>query len=130
MPKSMQSQGRVDPEIISWLVGALRERPGTLPPTNDRAICGSPSGASPLHRADAIDACALNFSQVAEVLLLLAGDLDRDVRWSAAFELAAWLEDDEGRLTEGNRNEIEDRLRGLLRGARLRDSGVGKERAR
>ena len=108
------SRSEIDPEIISWLVGALGKTrdPSSLPMIERFAT--HPDARVRFVVPDAIDACALNFSQAAEVLFLLAGDLDRDVRWSAAFELAAWLGDDEGRLAEGNRNEIEARLRGLL----------------
>lgn len=104
----------IDPEVIRWLVGALGKTrdPDSLPMILRFVV--HPQAQVRFMVPDALDACATHFSQVAETLFVLAGDRDRDVRWSAVFELAAWLDDDESRLGEGGRSNIERHLRGLL----------------
>lgn len=108
------SSSESDPEILGWLVSALKNTrdPASLPAIVRFATHGEAQVRFQV--PDAVVACANEFSQTAAALFLLAEDLDRDVRWSAVFELVAWLESEDGRLTDDGRKEIEGRLRTVL----------------
>jgi hypothetical protein len=79
-----------EPDVISWLVFAIRDTalPSALGSLRKLAEHPSPKVRFPI--PDALSACATRFGDIADVLLALSQDVDAEVRWSATFELAAW----------------------------------------
>jgi hypothetical protein len=84
-------QHETDGEVINWLVIALQyghER-SALPDL--KQLAKHPDATARFVVPDALSACSENFGEIDSEMLELSKDRDRDVRWSAAFELAAWM---------------------------------------
>lgn len=100
-----------DPEVIRWLVAALQyaREPAAL--AELRRLARHPDGRVRYGVPDALSGCAERFGDVADTLIELSKDDDRDVRWSATFELVAWLTDKPPRITSADRDSLLMRLR-------------------
>lgn len=64
---------------------------------------------------DALSRCAPRFEAIETTLMQLSSDPDPDVRWSAAFELGAWLEDTDNLTTAAELNRTLSRLQALAK---------------
>lgn len=87
-------ESETDPLVIGWLVTALGYTwsPAALPDLY--ALARHESSDVRVQVPDALSECAeAGFGQVGDSLLDLSRDEDHDVRWSAIYELAAWLPD-------------------------------------
>jgi hypothetical protein len=102
-----------DAAVISRLVWALVYAPAEnmLPDLERLATHGDAEVRFPV--PDALSRCAPRFEAVEDTMMQLTADPDRDVRWSAAFELAAWSEGPSNLRTEADLVRILARLRGL-----------------
>ena len=102
-----------DPGVIRWLVSALQwgRDPRALPDLK-RLAC-HPDSEVRFGVPDALSFCAPRFRDVVDDLLQLSKDPERDVRWSAAFELASWLQGPPGGTTEADVTRIRSRLEEL-----------------
>jgi hypothetical protein len=80
-----------DPQVIRWLVAALQHagEPTALPEL--RTLANHPDARVRFGVPDALSSCSDQFKDVADTMICLSKDDDREVRWSATFELAAWL---------------------------------------
>lgn len=82
-----------DAKVIRWLVFGLRNTASASAVDRLLQLARHPSPEVRFPVPDALSACAENFDVIADALLDLSRDEDADVRWSAAFELAAWWTD-------------------------------------
>jgi hypothetical protein len=102
-----------DPEVICRLIWALVYAPAAdmLPELERLAAHRDDRVRFPV--PDALSRCAPRFEAIEMTLMQLSSDPDPDVRWSAAFELGAWLEDSEDLTTAVELARILSRLRDL-----------------
>lgn len=83
-----------EPTVVRWLVSALGYTRSPSALADLRALASHPVADVRFQVPDALSMCATGaFDQVADPLLQLSGDADDDVRWSAIYELRAWLSD-------------------------------------
>jgi HEAT repeats len=77
-----------DPQVIRWFVTALQytREPGALPDLE--ALSSHPDAQVRFGVPGALSSCSNAFVDVADVLLTLSQDPDRDVRWSAIFRVS------------------------------------------
>lgn len=89
-----------DPDVISWLVTALGKT-GTLEALPLLAMLSFHDDSRVRFAvSDSISKCSPNLECVLDMLVRLAKDQDRDVRWSSIFEICAWLDDGLGHGNE------------------------------
>jgi hypothetical protein len=62
---------------------------------------------------DALSNCAPCFAAIEKTMMQLSADPSPDVRWSATFELGAWLQDSDGLITAAEFARVVARLRVL-----------------
>jgi hypothetical protein len=84
-------QDEADPQVIRWLVAALQHARDPAAIGLLKCLATHPDARVRFGVPDALSSCASEFGDVADDLIELSTDGDRDVRWSATFELAAWL---------------------------------------
>lgn len=81
-----------DPQVLSLLASALGHSRSRSAIADLDALASHDRPAVRFAVAGSLSMCAEGlFGSIAEPLLALSGDLDDDVRWSAAFELGEWL---------------------------------------
>jgi hypothetical protein len=104
-----------DGDVLRWLVFALNatKDPGAIEQLvnfarheDARVRFGVP---------DALSSCAARFGDISLLLGELSRDAERDVRWSATYELAAWLTERAPRITDSERADVVSMLRGIGR---------------
>lgn len=102
-----------DAEVICRLIWALVYAPAAdmLPDLERLAAHHDDRVRFPV--PDALSRCAPRFEAIETTLMQLSSDPDPDVRWSAAFELGAWLEDSDDLTTAAEVARILARLRAL-----------------
>jgi hypothetical protein len=100
-----------DPQVIRWFVTALQYTRDAVALPDLEALASHPDARARFGVPDALSSCSNAFVDVADVLFNLSQDPDRDVRWSAIFELAAWFAGNAGELTDGERARVGSRLR-------------------
>jgi HEAT repeat protein len=102
-----------DPSVIRWLVSALQyaRDPRALPDL--KRLAGHPESEVRFGVPDALSFCAPQWRDVEDDLLQLSKDPEPDVRWSATFELAAWLEGPPDGTSEADLARIRARLEEL-----------------
>src|SRR5262249_23059166 len=87
--------------------------PGAVPDL--KRLAEHSAGAVRFGVADALSSSAPSFRDVGDTLIALSDDPDRDVRWSAVFELAAWLERPWERITDADADRVRRTLEHLAR---------------
>lgn len=87
-------ESETEPQVIAWLVWALAFAADPSSLTVLKLLSKHPDAEVRFPVPDAFSACAREFSEIADHMITLSRDGDRDVRWSAAFELAAWLDNE------------------------------------
>jgi hypothetical protein len=100
-----------DPQVIRWLVAALqyaRESTGLADLTR---LARHPDARVRFGVPDALSSCGERLGDVADTLVEMSKDGDRDVRWSATFELVAWVGEASPRTTTAGRDRLVERLR-------------------
>jgi HEAT repeat protein len=102
-----------DPQVIRWLVAALQHsrEPSAVPEL--KKLAEHADARVRFGVPDALSACARRFSDVADAMIALSRDNDRDVRWSAAFELGASLAGASKGVGDGRLDRVRSRLREL-----------------
>src|SRR4051794_11682760 len=102
-----------DPEVICRLVWALvyAPAPAMLPELERLAAHDDDRVRFPV--PDALSRCAPRFDAIEKTMMQLSSDPDADVRWSATFELGAWLEDTDDLITAAEVARVLSRLRAL-----------------
>jgi len=100
-----------DPQVIRWLVAALQYAREPAGLAELRRLARHPDARVRFGVPDALSSCAERFGDVADTLVELSKDGDRDVRWSATFELVAWLDDLPPRISSAGRDRSLRRLR-------------------
>jgi len=78
-------------DVVSWLVVALRETRMREAVPVLANLAAHPAEHVRFAVPDALSACAEDLETILRCLLMLSADIDDDVRWSAVFELVAWL---------------------------------------
>jgi len=83
-----------EPQVIGWLVWALAFAADPASLAVLKRLSKHPDAEVRFPVPDAFSACAREFAEISDDLINLSQDADRDVRWSAAFELASWLDNE------------------------------------
>lgn len=79
-----------DPQVIRWLVAALQHAGAPQALTQLKDLAQHTDARVRFGVPDALSACSRSLGDVQDLLLKLSNDDDREVRWSAIFELVAW----------------------------------------
>ena len=117
-------RGEKDPTVIRWLVSALQNGRDPRALADLKRLAGHPEAEVRFGVPDALSFCASQFRDIGDDLLQLSRDPEPDVRWSATFELAAWLEGPLGGTSEADVERIRSRLEELARSEPDTDTGA------
>lgn len=101
------------PDVIRWLVAALQHARDPSALGLLKTLAGHPDARVRFGVPDALSSSTRNFGDVADEMIELSRDVDRDVRWSATFEMAAWLTGDASASLGKDSDRVITRLREL-----------------
>lgn len=109
-------ENEADPKVLARYVVGLRNAASAVALPRLRELARHPSPHVRFTVPDALSACTERFDQIANLLLELSRDDDREVRWSAIFEVGAWWGETSGdyleaRLADAASNDPSEEVR-------------------